>query len=152
MRVTLPIREEFTRIRVDPSGKWYTGNLRIKNEKVLGFFKKNLHRDEKGIYIYNTFGEFSEKGYIKVGGPLLKVVELDQNQFTLENGEIILSTNSEIISDEGLTPYLRIPSLGAWASLSSYAAVKFGEFTHESGEGFFFQRIKIKMCRDIEWS
>ena len=44
-------------------------------------FQCNLHKDEKGIYIFNRFGKFSEKGYIKINGPVMPVIDLQEVPF-----------------------------------------------------------------------
>ena len=85
----LPPREEYTDINIRENGEWYTGNRKIINTNVLDYFQSNLHRDEKGIYIFNRFGEFSEKGYVKIKGPVMPVIDLDQDRFLLKGDKKI---------------------------------------------------------------
>ncbi len=150
--IATPPREEFTQIRIDRTGAWYTGDLKIINLKILLFFKGNLYRDKKGIYIYNTFGKFSEKGYIKVEGPLLQITDVVEEHFVLENGETIPNQDLEIILDEKLTAYAKLPRLQAWSIFSSKSAVKFGEIIEEVNDQYFWLGNKIKVSNHIEWS
>ncbi len=145
-------REEVTQIRIDKTGVWYTGDLKITNQKILLFFRKNLHRDKKGIYIFNTFGKFSEKGYIKIEGPLLKIIDISKQYLLLNNGEKIVSESAEIILNQELTPYLKLPKLKAWAILSSNSAVQFGEIIKESYGVFSWFGSKVEVLDKINWS
>ena len=152
-------REEFTDIRISRTGKWYTRSLPIQNNKILQYFKSNLRRDEKGIYIHNTFGEFSEKGYIQVEGPLLKVLDINSNGFTLENKEFIANEKVKLILDGQMIPYLYIPQLKAWAIFSKEAALPLAdsleisrEDSEDSQENFLWKGNKVSVHQDISWS
>jgi hypothetical protein len=55
-------------ITIDESNRWYFRGQEIIHVFVLDFFRKNLFEDEKGIYILNSYGQFSEKGYVECYG------------------------------------------------------------------------------------
>ena len=150
--IAIPPREEFTQIRIDITGTWYTGGLKIINPKILLFFKTHLYRDKKGIYIYNTFGEFSEKGYIKIEGPLLQIIDIVEDSLVLENKETIFNQDAEIMLDEHLIPYAKLPRLQVWSVFSSKSAVKFGTMIEELNGQYFWLGNKIKVLSDIKWS
>jgi hypothetical protein len=87
-------REEFTNIRVNREGRWFTGPKEIINFKVISHFKQNLFRDAKGIYIYQTFRQFAEKGYITVEGPLLSVFRIDGDRLIFDSLDAVPLENA----------------------------------------------------------
>ena len=145
-------RVEFTDIQVRENGKWYTKNIPIKNQKILHYFKGNIHRDEKGIYIFNTFGRFSEKGYIKVNGPVFKVVDIKENTFLLETGEEVDKEEAKILLTQDMTPLLKVPRLRAWAIFSRELSAALGDIIETSGDRYTWRGIEIPMSKNIEWS
>jgi hypothetical protein len=134
-------REEFTNILVNREGRWFTGPKEIINDKVISHFKQNLFRDEKGVYIYQTFKQFSEKGYITVKGPLLEVFRIDADKITLDSLDTVALGNAEITvnsDDEAL--YLRYDRLGCYASVPAAVAPDFAAFIEEEPEPSFAGR------------
>ncbi len=144
-------REEFTDIRVDRDGQWYTRDRLIINKRILAFFKTNLHRDEKGIYIYSNFRQFSEKGYIKVGGPILWVTDIMQGNFVLETNAYVPIERCQIILDDQERPLIFLPALEAWAGLTKNALMQFGEDMKEKDGKFFWQDAELIKAEDINW-
>jgi len=134
-------REEFTNILVNREGRWFTGPKEIINEKVISHFKQNLFRDAKGIYIYQTFKQFSEKGYITVGGPLLEVFRTDAEKITLDSLDIIpLASAQVILNQEDEALYVRYDRLGCYAAVAAAAAPDFSAFLEDNGETRFAGR------------
>ena len=144
-------RIEFTDIQVRENGKWYTKNIPIQNKKILEYFKKNLHRDEKGIYIFNTFGQFSEKGYIKANGPILKVTDIKKDAFTLETGEEIKKIEAKILLGHKMTPFLEVPRLKTWAVFSRELSDILGDIIEISGDKYIWRGEEIPVVETVEW-
>lgn len=129
-------REEFTNIRVarDKQGnsRWFTGEKEIINHKVISHFKQHLFRDAKGIYIYQTFRQFAEKGYIKVEGPLLSVFRVDSDVITLDSLDTIPVNEVHVIQnadDEAL--YVFYPRLQCYAGVGASVAPDFAALIEE---------------------
>ena len=147
-----PPREEFTDINVDSKGDWFTKDRLITNEKVLAYFKDNLHYDEKGLYIFNRFGRFSEKGYIKVNGPVLKVIRVYEEIFLLENGLQVPIKDVRLVFNAELHPYLYLSSFKAWASFSRQGYLQLGDHIKEIDDNFFFENKALEIVNSIDWA
>ncbi len=146
-------REEFTNIRVTREGKWFTGAKEIVNYKVISHFKQHLFRDEKGIYIYQTFRQFAEKGYITVEGPLLSVFRADQEKLTLDSLDILPVREAEVVQnsdDEAL--YVFYPRLKCYASVPAAVSPDFAELMSEEGERILFCGRLIEVKSITVWS
>ncbi len=144
-------REEFTDIRVDGRGVWYTGNRQIVNEEVLRFFRANLYRDEKGIYIFNEFRGFREKGYIRVEGPVMMVEQITGDNLVLSNGRS-LSLDSAVLAVDGSgLPYVKIAGLGAWAGFPARSTHVFADGLQEKGGEFFWRGKKVIAYERMPW-
>lgn len=146
-------REEFTNIRVTRQSHWFTGPKEIINYKVISHFKQNLFRDAKGIYIYQSFREFAEKGYITVEGPLLAVFRVDDQKIILDSLDEISSAEAEVIQnseDEAL--YVFYPRLGCYASVPAGVVPYFSAFLQETADGFTFLGNKIGKRLIQRWS
>lgn len=130
-------REEFTNIRVTREGRWFTGAKEIVNWKVVSHFKQHLFRDEKGIYIYQTFRQFSEKGYITVEGPLLAVFRVEPEKMVLDSlDELVEDEVGVVVNAEDDLPYVFYPRLGCYASVPAAVAPSFSEIMTETPAGF----------------
>jgi len=143
-------REEFTNITVDEWGRWFTDKKKIINEKILSHFKQNLFRDETGIYIYQTFHEHAEKGYISVHGPLLALFRISDDSFIFESLDEQKISETEIIL-YGERPLLRVNRLGAWAHISAGVSPYFSERLTEDNGTFEFNRSIIAVKKNIDW-
>ncbi|MCB1141924.1 MAG: hypothetical protein H7A24_05260 [Leptospiraceae bacterium] len=66
-------------IKISSENKWYYRESEIVLDKVLDFFKENLNEDELGIYIFNQYKQFSEKGYLECEGIPLRILNLEEN-------------------------------------------------------------------------
>ena len=129
-------REEFTNIRVTRDSRWFTGPKEIINFKVISHFKQNLFRDEKGIYIYQEFRQFAEKGYITVEGPLLAVFRVDDEKLTFDSlDEIPLNSVDVILNTDDETLYVYYPRLGCYATIPAGVVPYFSQHLHESADG-----------------
>ena len=117
-------REEYTDITVRRDGKWYTRDRLIVNQKILDYFKKNLGRDQNGIYILNRYGKFSEKGYCIIEGPVLAVKAVSNDGYILEDESIQPKESARVIFDEEMMPLLFIERLEAWAVFGRQAYLK----------------------------
>jgi hypothetical protein len=149
----LPPREEYTDINIRENGEWYTGNRKIINTNVLDYFQSNLHRDEKGIYIFNRFGEFSEKGYVKIKGPVMPVIDLDQDRFLLKGDKKILFNDAQLILSAALVPYLKLLDLGCFAAIPSHIAARLAENFEEMSTGeFLFEDKTLQIENPIAWT
>lgn len=136
-------REEFTNIRITRASRWFTGEKEIINHKVISHFKQNLFRDGKGIYIYQTFREFAEKGYITVEGPLLSVFRVDEQKIIFDSlDEIALSDADVVQNSEDEALYVFYPRLGCYASVPAGVVPYFSAHLKETADGFtFFGKI-----------
>lgn len=143
-------REEFTDICIDADGRWFTGNKPIVNTKVLDYFRKNLCKDEKGAFIWNEFGPFREKGYIKVLGPALSVIGIQENSFILNNGALVKNAQGLLVLFNEI-PYLKVISIGVWASFPGRVANDFAKDLYERDGCFYFQSVKLELMDRIEW-
>lgn len=146
-------REEFTNIRVTREGRWFTGDKEIVNYKVISHFKQHLFRDAKGIYIYQTFRQFAEKGYITVEGPLLSVFRADRERLTFDSLDTLPVTEAEVIQnseDEAL--YVYYPRLGCYASVPAAVSPDFAALLSEEGERILFCGRPVKAQRISTWS
>ncbi len=129
-------REEFTNIRVTRDSRWFTGPKEIINFKVISHFKQSLFRDAKGIYIYQTFRAFAEKGYITVEGPLLAVFRVDAEKITFDSlDEVPLAGVDVILNQEDETLYVYYPRLQCYASVPAGVVPYFSEYLHEAADG-----------------
>jgi len=145
-----PPRKHQTHIEITSDGRWLNDGVLIENKEILLFFKSNLHRDKTGIYIYNTMGGFSEKGYLNVNGPLMKVELVEKKHYLLENGEKIDTADSTLVVDKHDHLYLLIPHLGGWAVFSRQAKADLGEML-EYESGYRWNNIPINKTESIEW-
>lgn len=146
-------REEFTNIRVTREGRWFTGNKEIVNWKVIAHFKQHLFRDEKGIYIYQTFKQFSEKGYITVEGPLLSVFRADHEKLTFDSLDTLPASEARVVQnsdDDAL--YVFYPRLGCYASVPAAVSPDFAQLLTEDGEHIMFCGRPIERQKIVEWS
>ena len=72
-------------IIIDEKSRWYFRGNEITLDSVLSYFKENLDEDENGIFILNTYGELSEKGYVSCMGYPLKFID-----YQIESGQLFL--------------------------------------------------------------
>jgi hypothetical protein len=82
-------------IIIESNSRWYFRGNEITLANVLDYFKKNLHEDERGIYIWNTQGDLVEKGYVLCKGFPLQLINWYRNEdgilyYLADNGESIL--------------------------------------------------------------
>jgi len=146
-------REEFTNIRVTRDGRWFTGAKEIVNYKIISHFKQHLFRDEKGIYIYQTFRQFSEKGYITVEGPLLSVFRADENALTFDSLDTLPVSEAQVVQnsdDEAL--YVYYPRLACYASVPAAVSPDFAKLLSEEGERILFCGRPIEVRQITRWS
>lgn len=149
----LPPREEYTDINIRENGEWYTGNRKIINANVLDYFQCNLHKDEKGIYIFNRFGKFSEKGYIKINGPVMPVIDLQEGTFLLKGDKKIVFNDAQLILSAALVPFLRLSDLGCFAAIPSHIAARLAESFAETTDGKFqFLEKTLQIENPIVWT
>ncbi|MBV6492101.1 MAG: hypothetical protein LDLANPLL_00092 [Turneriella sp.] len=145
-------REEFTNVRVSRAGTWFTGEKPIINYNIISHFKQNLFRDTKGVYIYQTFRQFAEKGYITVEGPLLSVFRVDENILTFDNLDTLPSHSAKIIQNlKDGSLYVFYPRLGCYASVPASVSPDFSLFLEEKVDGFTFCGTLIEKKRIIQW-
>jgi len=146
-------REEFTNIRVTRESRWFTGAKEIINYKVISHFKQHLFRDEKGIYIYQTFREFAEKGYINVEGPLLSVFRADAEKITFDSLDELPVEDAHVVqNDDDDALYVVYPRLGCYASVTAAVAPAFAELIREDGDSFLFCGKPISHKRIQTWT
>lgn len=151
-----PPREEFTDIRVENDGSWYAkGGKKIVNRDILKYFKQGLHRDKKGIYIYNEFGPFREKGYIKVFGPVVQVADFDSKNIYLDNDDTItLEPSLKIVMDSKDRPFVYYEPLQTWAGFLRGAFFRFmdviGHSVEETGERRFYN-IPVQQVQSVDF-
>jgi len=146
-------REEFTNIRVSRERRWFTGVKEIINYKVISHFKQNLFRDSKGIYIYQTFGKFSEKGYITVEGPLLTVFRVDSKKLVFDSLDEIVAADADLFinaDDEAL--YVFYPRLGCYAAVPASVAPDFAALIEDNAEGVLYFGRLLSRRKIISWS
>ncbi|MCS6985304.1 MAG: hypothetical protein NZM25_09310 [Leptospiraceae bacterium] len=144
-------REEVTSIRIEPDGSWYTGNRKIVNSGVLKYFRTNLHRDKKGVYIYNAFRQLKEKGYISVKGPIDLVVEFNGETFTLSSGIKIPAWEADLAMDSQGNLYIKIPKLELWARFSRELLIELSALIEEKNNAFYFKGKEILLYDTIPW-
>ena len=151
-------REEFTNIRVtgargSSAGRWFTGSKEIINYKVISHFKQHLFRDEKGIYIYQTFRQFSEKGYITVEGPLLAVFRIDREKITFDSLDEIATATAEVVINTGdEAAYVYYPRLGCYAVVAASVSPDFSAFLKEEGDVFLFCDRPLRRLHITNWT
>ncbi len=144
-------REEFTNIRVTRDSRWFTGAKEIVNFKVISHFKQNLFRDSKGIYIYQTFRAFAEKGYIAVEGPLLAVFRVDEQKITFDSlDEVPLTAVDVVLNTADETLYVYYPRLACYAAIPAGVVPYFSEYLHETADGEHTFCGKPVVARAIE--
>jgi hypothetical protein len=138
-------------ISVDRTGDWYSGKSKIINTNVLAFFKKNLFCDINGIFIYNQLGSKSEKAYIKVSGPVLKVVALVDGQFMLDTEERVDAAKKELAMDIDERIYIVIDRLKAWAVFTREAMAELGDRLVRKNNTYFWNDKPIRVLKEIPW-
>lgn len=137
------VRIEFTNIRIEPDGKWFTGDKQIINENVIRYFRENLFRDNQGVYIMHRFRELAEKGYIMVNGPVDFVFRVEENAFLLLSGRTVPFSNARIFSDAHGRPYLFIKNLRLFAGFTNAVSSQLSQVIEEEDGDMVFLRNKI---------
>lgn len=146
-------REEFTNIRVTREGRWFTGDKEIINYKVISHFKQNLFRDAKGIYIYQTFRQFAEKGYITVDGPLLSVFRIDGATLIFDSLDAVpLENLTVVLNSDDEAPYIYYDRLGCYANVPAGVAPYFSALLEENEDVFTFCGRPVEIRAIAEWS
>ena len=138
-------------ISIHPDGEWYSGKSKIENKSILLFFKKNLHADVNGIFIYNEFGTKSEKAYIKVNGPILKVSRISDNHFEIDNGEILDIAGKEIAMDSQERLYIVLDSIKAWAVLTRQAMDDIRSRLTKKDDVYFWNKRPVRLINEFPW-
>ncbi len=141
----------YTDIRIDPKGSWFSGTTPITNSGILNFFKKNLHADQTGIFIYNEFGLFSEKAYVNVEGPVMKVKKIIDRQLLLENEETIEAGKAELTVSSQERFYVKIPSLRCQAVFSRQAVIDLAENLKREDGQIIWNKTPIIQTDRIQW-
>lgn len=136
---------------VDRHGDWYSGKVKIQNKQILTFFKKNLFIDANGMFIYNEFGGFSEKAYIKVRGPILKVTKIWNEKFILDNEESISIKARDLVQDSEERLYIVVDRLKAWAVLSREAVIDLQDRLTMKGEKYVWNNKPVRLLKEIPW-
>ena len=77
------VRTFDSEIIIDSSSRWFFRGNEITLDTVLAYFRENLYEDEGGIYIFNSYGNLSEKGYVTCIGYPLKIVDLESQENSL---------------------------------------------------------------------
>lgn len=145
-------REEFTNIRVTREGRWYTGPKEIINFKVISHFKQNLFRDAKGIYIYQTFRQFAEKGYITVEGPLLSVFRIEGDTLIFDSlDSVALKELHVVLNSDDEAPYIYYGRLGCYANVPAGVSPYFSDLLEERGDSFTFCGKPVETLAIAEW-
>ncbi len=146
-------REENTNIHITREGHWFTGDKKIVNFRVVSHFKQSLFRDAKGIYVYQTFRQFAEKGYITVKGPLLHVFRIDRNEIMLDSLDTLPTASAKIYQnteDEAL--YLYYERLDCYASIPAAVAPALGELLSEDNGVVYFNGKPVASTAITAWS
>lgn len=138
-------------IVVKPDGQWYSGASKIENKSILLFFKKNLYADVNGVFIYNEFESKSEKAYIKVQGPVLKVTGISDHCFILDNEEKLDIAGKEIAMDSQEKLYIVIEKLKAWAVFNRQAADDLRDRLTQSNDVYLWNDKPIRLIKKIPW-
>ncbi|AFM13251.1 hypothetical protein [Turneriella parva] len=145
-------REEFTNIRVARDGRWFTGAKEIINFKVISHFKQNLFRDAKGVYIYQTFRQFAEKGYITVEGPLLSVFRIDGDTLIFDSLDAVpLDELRVVLNSDDESPYIYYDRLGCYANVPAGVAPYFSERLEQQGDLFTFCGKPVELRSIAVW-
>lgn len=148
-----PPREEYTGIKVNPDGKWINKQgQEITNPKVLDYFRKNLKRDDKGFYIFNQFGELSEKGYIEIEGPPFITEGFFDNDFAVSGGIKVSSENAQIVLTDDEQLLLKINDPGVWSRFSRVLRTIVLSEMLETAEGYKWIDIMIRPAGRIKWN
>jgi len=138
-------------ISVSPDGQWYSGKSKIENASILQFFKKNLHSDINGVFIFNEFGMKSEKAYIKVRGPLLKVTGIQEDQFILDTQERLDIAGKEIAMDSQGRMYIVLEKLKGWAVFTRQATDDMRERLAQKDGQYFWNDRPIRVIKEFPW-
>jgi hypothetical protein len=138
-------------IRIDSEGIWYSGKTVIQNSQILLFFKKNIFYDINGMFIFNQFGEKSEKAYIKVEGPVLKVTGITNDEFILDNGEKLDISNKELAMDKSGKLYIVVDKLKAWAVLTRQAIADLSGRLENKNDIYFWNKKQVRVINQIPW-
>lgn len=91
-------------IIIDSQNRWFYKGNEIVHPNVLDFFKENLQEDEKGIFIQNVYGSFSEKGYLECRGFPVFFFQVWEEDTTLKfegnNKKIFLASELNFFYDD----------------------------------------------------
>ena len=137
-------------IKINTRGEWFANNVIIINKDILNYYKQNLHKDQKGIYILNRFHSLEEKVYLHIEGPLLKVLKIKKNKLLLENREEIDADDAHLVEFHTKI-YLKIPTLECWAAFSRQALFDLSELLENAGETYFWNKKTIQHVPAIKW-
>jgi len=156
---SIPPREVFSNIEIQSDGTWFHSSTPIINNDILLFFKRNLHVDSKGLYIYNTISDLSEKVYIKVNGPIMSCVGFKDNMFILETGETLLEKKSNLLIyrnkmenfNEMESLYLSVEKLNGRAKLRRQAILDISTELNFVNGGIKWKDQCIPEVTEIQW-
>ena len=145
-------RVEQTGILIDDKGDWFSKDKKkIINTEILTYFKKNLHRDDSGVFIFNEFGKLAEKGYIVIEGPPLMVVSFDHENIFLDNGEKQNIVETSFFWGPGDRPLIIYNPLNVWAGFQRQAYQNLATRLHERGTVIHFEEKNIHILTSIDW-
>jgi hypothetical protein len=93
-------------IIITEANKWMFRGNEITLDSVLKFFKENLSEDEEGIFITNTYGNLTEKGYVTcMGFPLQFIRWEEENDHFYE---MIVLNKSQNGIEKNIIIYLKV--------------------------------------------
>lgn len=136
------VRSFDSEIIIDSSSRWFFRGNEITLDTVLTYFRENLFEDEQGIYIFNTYGNLTEKGYLTCIGYPLRVVNLEFAETSLifigDNKSTLPLSESKIFVDREHRLVIRRKNEKYLSYVCSRDVhTKLGEFIEEEEDGSF---------------
>jgi hypothetical protein len=136
-------------IIVTENSHWMFRGNEITLESVLNYFKENLSEDDSGIFITNTYGNLTEKGYITCFGFPLKLIrwEEEQGQLYLIGDNLLKMSLDELDFYADLDQKLFVKRKGDQFlkySLNRDTHSKLSQYLEEEGEDFYIQYGNLK--------
>ena len=136
-------------IIITEASKWMFRGNEITLDSVLKYFKENLSEDEEGIFITNTYGNLTEKGYVTCNGYPLRFVRWEEEndgfyligdnllKFSLEDLDFYADSDEKLYVKHKGDTFLKY-------SLNRDTHTKMSQFLDQDSDGYFIQYRNLK--------
>jgi hypothetical protein len=141
----MPARKFDSEITIDENDRWIFRGTEITQPEILKYFRNNLKQNQRGVFIENIFGEWSENGFIHAIGYPCHVIAVqceedelffyadDDKHFKFPEFELYQTWDDRIIGIHSESPSIKY-------RFDWNAAGQLGEFLDEQN-GITFMKL-----------